>query len=150
MFLFFYIQTKSDQILSALFVFNTIEWIACLSHQHLLFYHINWNSKPLRIAIQRESEVQVKFLEKIFGKDLEKKTSIQNIYTGAVACDNFGERLIVGDKIGSIHVWRLIDNEPNLVTVKESIVEVNISLISVDKIKDFLLFFRMMYKSLSH
>jgi WD40 repeat protein len=55
----FNIVTKSDKILSALFVFDTIEWIGCVSQQHLLFYNINWNSKPLRVGIQRESEVQV-------------------------------------------------------------------------------------------
>ncbi len=58
------ITIRSDKILSALFVFDTIEWIVCISEQQLLFYHINWNSKPLRIAIQRESEVQVRFIWK--------------------------------------------------------------------------------------
>ncbi|CAF3919790.1 unnamed protein product [Rotaria sp. Silwood2] len=104
------ITTKSDKILSALFVFNTNEWIACISQQYLLFYRINWNSKPLKIVVQRESEVR-------------------NIYTGAVACDNSGEQLIVGDKVGSIHVWCLIDNEPKLAGVKESILENDVHII---------------------
>ncbi|CAF4732660.1 unnamed protein product [Rotaria sp. Silwood1] len=104
------ITTKSEKILSALFIFNTNEWIVCISQQYLIFYRINWNSKPLKIAVQRESEVQ-------------------NIYTGAVACDNSGENLIIGDKIGSVHVWCLINNEPKLVAVKESILENDVHMI---------------------
>ncbi|CAF4245591.1 unnamed protein product, partial [Rotaria sp. Silwood2] len=95
---------KSDNILSVLFVFNTTEWIACISQQNLLFYHINWGLRPLHVLERRESEVQ-------------------NIYTGAAACDTIGERLLVGDKVGSIHVWRLINNEPKLATVQECILE---------------------------
>ena len=41
-----------------------------------------------------------------------------------MACDHSGERLVVGDKVGSAHVWRLIDDEPKLVGVKEGILEV--------------------------
>ncbi|CAF0869591.1 unnamed protein product [Rotaria sordida] len=104
------INTKSDKILSALFVFNTNEWIACISQQYLLFYRINWNSKPLKITIQREAEVQ-------------------NIYTGAVASYNNGEKLIVGDKVGSVHVWCLINNEPKLVVIEESILENDVHII---------------------
>ncbi|CAF4610702.1 unnamed protein product, partial [Rotaria sp. Silwood2] len=99
-----YIRCKSDNILSVLFVFNTTEWIACISQQNLLFYHINWGLRPLHVLERRESEVQ-------------------NIYTGAAACDTIGERLLVGDKVGSIHVWRLINNEPKLATVQECILE---------------------------
>ncbi len=46
-----------------------------------------------------------------------------------MACDHSGERLIVGDKVGSAHVWCLIDNEPALVEVNEDILEVNNSII---------------------
>ncbi len=49
----------------------------------------------------------------------------QNIYTDAMACNHSGERLIVGDKVGSTHAWCLIDNEPRLVEINESILEVN-------------------------
>jgi len=34
--------------------------------------------------------------------------------------------LLVGDKVGSVYVWRLIDNEPQLVAVQENILEVSI------------------------
>ncbi|CAF4343753.1 unnamed protein product, partial [Rotaria sp. Silwood2] len=102
--LIYSITCKSDNILSVLFVFNTTEWIACISQQNLLFYHINWGLRPLHVLERRESEVQ-------------------NIYTGAAACDTVGERLLVGDKVGSIHVWRLINNEPKLATVQECILE---------------------------
>jgi hypothetical protein len=42
-----------------------------------------------------------------------------------MACDQIGERLIVGDKVGNAHMWCLIDNEPKLVEVNENILEVN-------------------------
>lgn len=42
-----------------LFVFDTTEWIACISQRHVLFYHINWSLRPLRMLERRESEVQV-------------------------------------------------------------------------------------------
>ena len=41
-----------------------------------------------------------------------------------MVCDAGGERCIVGDKVGSVHVWRLMDDEPKLIMVKESILEV--------------------------
>ncbi|CAF3461067.1 unnamed protein product [Rotaria sp. Silwood1] len=102
--LIYSITCKSDNILSVLFVFNTTEWIACVSQQNLLFYHINWSLRPLHMLERRESEVQ-------------------NIYTGAAACETVGERLLVGDKVGSIHIWRLINNEPKLVAVQECLLE---------------------------
>ncbi|CAF0951427.1 unnamed protein product [Rotaria sordida] len=102
--LIYSITCKSDNILSVLFVFNTTEWIACVTRQNLLFYHINWNLRPLHMLERRESEVQ-------------------NIYTGAAACDTIGERLLIGDKVGSIHIWCLINNEPKLVAVQECILE---------------------------
>ncbi len=49
---------------------------------------------------------------------------MKNVYTGAAACDTNGERLLVGDKVGSVHVWSLIDNEPKLVILQENILEV--------------------------
>lgn len=49
---------------------------------------------------------------------------MKNVYTGAAACDINGERLLVGDKVGSVHVWSLIDNEPKLVILQENILEV--------------------------
>jgi hypothetical protein len=42
-----------------------------------------------------------------------------------MTCDHSGERLIVGDKVGSVHVWYLIDNVPRLAEVNESILKVN-------------------------
>ncbi|CAF0968280.1 unnamed protein product [Adineta steineri] len=114
------ITSKSDKILSALFVFDTIEWIVCITQQHLIFYQINWKSKPLRIATQRESEVQ-------------------NIYTGAVACDHSGELLVIGDKVGSIHIWTLVDNEPKLEEVQESILENDVHLVVCINQETFLL-----------
>ncbi|CAF0804031.1 unnamed protein product [Adineta ricciae] len=104
------ITSKSDKILSALFVFDTIEWIACVSQQHLVFYQINWNAKPIQITAQKESEVQ-------------------NIYTGAIASDHSGELLVVGDKVGSLHVWSLVQDEPKLAVVKESVIENDVYII---------------------
>ena len=54
-----FFQCKSDKILSMLFVFEATEWIACISQQHVLFYHINWSLRPLRMLERREAEVQV-------------------------------------------------------------------------------------------
>ena len=51
---------------------------------------------------------------------------LKNVYTGAAACDNVGDRLLVGDQMGSVHVWRLVDNEPKLFVVQENILEVQI------------------------
>lgn len=48
----------------------------------------------------------------------------QNVYTGAAACDLVGQRLLVGDKVGNVHIWRLIDHEPKLLGVQECILEV--------------------------
>ena len=39
-------------------------------------------------------------------------------------CDTAGEQLLVGDKLGSVHIWRLINQEPKLILVKEGLVEV--------------------------
>ena len=49
---------------------------------------------------------------------------MKNVYTGAAACDTNGERLLVGDKVGSVHVWSLVNNEPRLVVLQENILEV--------------------------
>lgn len=35
-----------------------------------------------------------------------------------------GQRLLVGDKVGNVHIWRLIDHEPKLLGVQECILEV--------------------------
>jgi hypothetical protein len=67
---FMTIQCKSDRIISALFLFNTTSWIACLNEQHLLFYQINWNCKPLKITLQREGDVQVRHFSLSRGSSL--------------------------------------------------------------------------------
>ncbi|CAF0843157.1 unnamed protein product [Adineta steineri] len=118
--LIYSITCKSDNILSVLFVFDTTEWIACISQRHLLFYHVNWSLRPLRMLERRESEVQ-------------------NIYTGAAACDSRGERLLVGDEVGNIYVWSLIDKEPKLVTVQECLVENDVEIIISINHETFLL-----------
>ncbi len=55
----FYSRQNPIQSFRHYFIFDTIEWIGCVSQQHLHSYNINWNSKPLRVVIQHESEVQV-------------------------------------------------------------------------------------------
>ena len=60
------IAVKSDRILSSVFAFNRIDWICCVTGQHVLFYQISWNSKPVRIVSQREAEVQVNFARNSF------------------------------------------------------------------------------------
>ena len=32
--------------------------------------------------------------------------------------------MLVGDKVGSVHVWRLVDHEPKLINVQENALEV--------------------------
>jgi hypothetical protein len=32
----------------------------------------------------------------------------------------------VGDKVGNVHVWGLIDNEPKLMVIEENILEVSV------------------------
>ncbi|CAF4520784.1 unnamed protein product [Rotaria socialis] len=118
--LIYSITCKTDNILSVLFVFNTTEWIACISQRNLLFYHVDWSLRPLHMIERRESEVQ-------------------NIYTGAAACDMLGERLLVGDKVGSIHVWNLVDNEPKLLVVQECILENDVETIVPINPDEFLL-----------
>ncbi|CAM4744928.1 unnamed protein product [Rotaria magnacalcarata] len=118
--LIYSITCKTDNILSVLFVFNTTEWIACISQRNLLFYHVDWSLRPLHMIERRESEVQ-------------------NIYTGAAACDMLGERLLVGDNVGSIHVWHLVDNEPKLLVVQECILENDVETIVPINSDEFLL-----------
>ena len=35
-----------------------------------------------------------------------------------------GEQLFVGDEVGNVYIWRLIDREPKLIVVQECILEV--------------------------
>ncbi|CAF1942420.1 unnamed protein product [Rotaria magnacalcarata] len=114
------ITSKSDKILSTCFAFNTNEWITCIGQQYLTFYRIDWNSKPLKITAEQESNVQ-------------------NIYTGATAFFNPSEQLIVGDEVGSAHIWCLTDNEPRLLAVKESIIEKDVQMIVSINEESFLL-----------
>ncbi|CAF0968199.1 unnamed protein product [Adineta ricciae] len=118
--LIYSITCKSDNILSVLFVFGSTEWIACISQRHLLFYHINWSLRPLKMLERRESEVQ-------------------NIYTGAAACDMSGEQLLVGDEVGNVYIWGLIDREPKLIVVQECILENDVDLIIPVNHETFLL-----------
>jgi hypothetical protein len=53
-----------------LFVFDTTEWIACISERHLLFYHVDWSLRPLRMLERREAEVQV---GEYFNREMNKK-----------------------------------------------------------------------------
>ena len=82
-------------------------------------------SKPVRLVTQREGEVQVKirfeYFVNVFSFSNEK-----NIYTGAVTLDRLGERLIIGDKVGSLHIFRFVNDEPKLTMTKEQILEVKI------------------------
>ncbi|CAM4924279.1 unnamed protein product [Rotaria socialis] len=114
------ITSKSDKILSTYFAFNTNQWITCISQQYLTFYRIDWNSKPLKIAEEQESNVQ-------------------NIYTGAIAFFNASKNLIVGDKVGSAHIWCLTDNKPRLSAVKKSIIENDVTMIVSINEESFLL-----------
>jgi hypothetical protein len=79
---------------------------------------------------RREAEVQV---GEYFSRKMNKKFFLlKNVYTGAAACDTNGERLLVGDKVGSVHVWSLIDNEPKLVILQENILEVKFNYFSMN------------------
>mgnify|MGYP002378582520 FL=1 len=56
-----------------------------------------------------------------------------------MACDHSGEYLLVGDQVGNVHMWKLIDNEPKLSSVKESILENDISSIVSINQEEFVL-----------
>ncbi|CAF1416009.1 unnamed protein product, partial [Didymodactylos carnosus] len=101
--LLYSIVCNSEKLLWTSFVFDTNDWLACISRQHLMFYHINWNTKPLRIKANKRAEVQ-------------------NVYTGA-ATHGLIDKLLVGDKVGSIYIWELKDGVPKLDRVRECVTD---------------------------